>query len=85
MSQNKTASSLHLPWALIYSSMLLAVIFCAVRRVLIELSLLMTTNVPRVASVSVIAALILSASLRFWPFPVYWRNRRSTWMPRLAL
>jgi hypothetical protein len=49
---------LHLPWALIYSGVLLAVIFCAVRRVLIELSLLMTTNVPWVESVLVIAALI---------------------------
>jgi hypothetical protein len=42
MSQNKTASKL--PWVLIYSPVLLAVVFYAVRRLLFELSLLNTSQ-----------------------------------------
>ena len=55
MGKNKTASK-PLLGVLIYSAVLLAVIFYAAREALIEFSRLMTTNVPWVESVLVIAA-----------------------------
>lgn len=55
MGKNKTASK-PLLGVLIHSAVLLAVIFYAAREAFIEFSRLMTTNVPWVESVLVIAA-----------------------------
>ena len=65
MGKNKAASK-PLLGVLIYSAVLLAVIFYAVREAFIELSRVMTTNVPWVEGVLVIAAFMFVASLRFW-------------------
>lgn len=76
MGKNKAASKTLLG-VLIYSAVLLAVIFYAVREAFIEFSRLMTTTVPWVESVLVIAAFMFVGIVAILALGLIWRAAKS--------
>ena len=75
MGKNKTAPE-PLLGVLIYSAVLLAVIFYAAREAFIEFSRLMTTNVPWVESVLLIAAFMFVGILAILALGLMLAGRR---------